>query len=136
MTVSQEPSKGLPRAARVILGVIVVLVVVSALASLDRDRRTPGRTLAPAPELADRVTLMLSDCTSEAASGTVRNDSDLTVTIFVDVEFLDDGGTIVDNGIDSVHGVRPGETARWKADYVGNGSFSKCRGNVRNVFPE
>jgi hypothetical protein len=120
-----------PRAPFVIGGVILALVLASALGSLNREERRTPITVAP---LADRVTLTLEDCSAEAASGTVRNNSDLTVTIFVDVEFLDSAGTIVDNGIDSVHGVRPGETAKWRAD--GTGSYDRCRGNVRNVFPE
>jgi hypothetical protein len=115
--------------ARLLL-VLLLLVVVGC------GRPAVRVTQAPELALADQVHVTLTDCTEEAASGTVTNNADITVTIYIDVEFLDNAGVIVDNGIDSVSGVRPGETAKWEARFVGDAFFSQCRGNVRSVFPE
>ena len=77
------------------------------------------------------------ECAPEGAYGGVRNDSDVTVDVFIDVQFLDANGVIVADGGDSVSGLRPGETGYWDSRFferTTRGSYHDCRAEVSNAF--
>lgn len=73
-------------------------------------------------------------CGYEKASGLVTNDSASTVQVFIDVQFLDGKGVILDDGIAAVRGLRPGESAEWEAPYLGEKTAFECRAQVSSAF--
>jgi hypothetical protein len=84
------------------------------------------------PSLMD---VEVTACTEDGAEGTVKNNSSSTVDVFIDVQFLDQAGTVVDDGLGSINGLRAGETGRWDASSF-EGGWSRCRANVGNVFEQ
>lgn len=78
-------------------------------------------------------------CDADGAVGTARNDSDVSVDVFIDVEFLDDSGVLVDSSIGTVSGLRPGETGTWEAAFLGRfsgRSYARCRAAVDSAFED
>ena len=74
-------------------------------------------------------------CSRNGSSGTVKDNSDLTVDIFINVQYLDDNGTIIDDGLDSIDRVRPGETANWEDERFSELSdLANCRAEASSVF--
>ena len=84
--------------------------------------------------LPSKMRVKLDTCYSDKAVGSVTNNSNVTVEVFVEVQFLDDKGTVIDDGIDSVSGLRPGETGKWEAPYLGDSSYATCRADVTSAF--
>jgi hypothetical protein len=119
------------------LGVVAALVIVAYLGSrspsLQRDTRA---TRQPVRSLADQMYITTTDCFVDRAKGWVRNDSDQTVSIFIDVQFLDASGRMIDNGIDSASHVRPREVATWEANMLEDGAVARCRADVSSVYPD
>jgi hypothetical protein len=76
--------------------------------------------------LVNEVDLALDQCTPDGASGTVTNNSDVMVDVFLDITFTADDGTLVDTGLGSVSSLAPGQTGEWDA-YVGRDDFDKCK---------
>jgi hypothetical protein len=85
--------------------------------------------------LPAQMEVEVTACTDQGAEGTVKNNSSATVDVYVDVQFLDQAGTVVDDGIGSIGGLRPGETGRWDASSF-EGGWSRCRANVGSVFEQ
>lgn len=83
--------------------------------------------------LPNEMTLVVDACTSDGANGTVRNDSDVTVDIYIDVQFEATDGTLVDSGTGSVSGLRPGQTGEWDASYFGD-TYARCSADIGSVF--
>lgn len=85
--------------------------------------------------LPNEMRVVTETCSSDGASGTVTNNSDLTVDIWIGVNYLDSQGVIIDDGLDSVDRVRPGETARWEDERFSSLSgLANCRAEVSSVF--
>lgn len=98
---------------------------------------SPARTSAPVVRsLEDQVTVELTSCTNEGARGRVTNHSASTVGVYVDVQFMGKPGTVLDDGIDHVSGLRPGEDGLWEAGYFGTYQVGDCRASVSSVFAE
>jgi hypothetical protein len=86
--------------------------------------------------LPGQMDVEVTACTiGDGAEGTVKNNSASTVDVFIDVQYLDQAGTVVDDGIGSISGLRAGETGRWQASSF-EGGWSRCRANVGNVFEQ
>jgi hypothetical protein len=83
--------------------------------------------------LINEVSLEIEGCFGDEARGSVTNNSSRTVDVFIDVQFLDESGVVIESGIGNARGLRPGETGRWDAHYFGNG-YDRCRAVVSNVF--
>jgi len=66
-----------------------------------------------------KVELEDMDCVPSSigmyATGHITNNTNYRVTLFVHVNFYDEDGVLVDQGIDSVHDLPPGETWEFKA---------------------
>lgn len=130
--------------------VVIGLVGIWALASLGTGISDPtsatfaniAQNLSPgspkiatttAPELSDQMRVLLDECTQDHATGTVKNNSRLTVDIWIGVNFLENG-IIVDDGLDSIDRVRPGETATWEVDRFKDDNITQCRSEISSVF--
>jgi hypothetical protein len=83
-------------------------------------------------DLTGEVSLELDGCTSDGASGTVRNNHSASVDITIEVQFLDEG-VLIDTGLDFVNGLRPNQTGTWEANFFGD-DYSRCSANVTSVF--
>lgn len=59
---------------------------------------------APALSLEKQMSIDVTGCTDSGGSGTVTNGSGVTVDVFIDLQYLDSSGTVVDNGLASVQG--------------------------------
>lgn len=86
--------------------------------------------------LPDQMRVTVDQCWSDGARGTVKNNSDVTVDVFIDVQFLDEDGVIVDNGIDSVSGLRAGESGKWEASSLADERAAKCRASVDSAYEQ
>lgn len=91
---------------------------------------------APALSLEKQMTIDVTGCTDSGGSGTVRNGSSVTVDVFIDLQYLDSSGTVVDNGLASVQGLRAGETGQWSDQRIDESDIARCRANVGNVFEQ
>lgn len=86
-------------------------------------------------DLPNQVSLELDGCTSDGASGTVTNNADVTVSVFIEVQFTNDAGVLVDIGLGSVDGLRPGQTGEWEAFFFGD-DYARCRANIDSVYED
>lgn len=85
--------------------------------------------------LPDQMRVVTETCSRDGASGTVTNNSDLTVDIWIGVNYLDSSGVIIGDGLDSADRVRPGETAKWEDERFSELSgLANCRAEVSSVF--
>ena len=121
------------------IGVIIVIGVISSLNSEDDEgettapRRLPERE-APAPKpLEQQVRISGVTCGYDEARGSVTNNAAQAVDVFVDVQFLD-GRIVIGDSLASISGLRPGETGRWEAPYLGDSDYDSCRADVSSVF--
>jgi uncharacterized protein YcfL len=119
------------------LGLIVALALVGCGAPTPTTAPPSAvivTTAAPttAPSL---MTIAITDCASGNARGTVKNGSTETVDIYITVHFIQISGVLLDDGIDVMSGVRPGETASWDVPYLGSRTFATCRAEVRSASP-
>lgn len=86
--------------------------------------------------LPGQMDLEVTGCTDDGASGTVTNGSDVTVDIFIDVQYLDSSGTVVDDGIASISGLRPGETGNWDSGRIDDSDIARCRADVDDAYQQ
>ncbi len=86
--------------------------------------------------LPKQMAVEVAHCYSKEAQGTVTNNSGVTVDVYVEVQFLDEAGRVLDDSLDSVSGLRAGETGNWTAPYLGRGKPARCRANVGSVFEQ
>ena len=85
--------------------------------------------------LPNQMRVITSVCSGGGSRGTVTNNSDLTVDVFISVQYLDRVGTIIDDGLDSIDGIRPGETANWEDErYDALSGITNCRATASSVF--
>jgi hypothetical protein len=85
--------------------------------------------------LPNEMRVVTERCSSDGASGTVTNESELTVDIFIGVNYLDSSGVIIADGLDSVDRIRPGETANWEDErFESLPDLDICRAEVSSVF--
>lgn len=131
------PAPANKRLRNIVIVVAVAILAIMVIGALGRPRST---TPAQQPGLgSDLVSLMSIDvkgCSRQGATGTVRNRSDVVVDVFVEVQFLDAGGVVVDNSLASVSGLRPGETGKWDAPRIDDNPVDSCRANVDNAFAQ
>lgn len=85
-------------------------------------------------QLPSQVEVLGVSCGADQVNGEIRNNSDRTVTVFLDVRFYDSGETVLlDSSTASVSGLDPGQTGRYES-YVPVGSYERCRVVVSSVF--
>ena len=82
--------------------------------------------------LINEVALDSDGCSQESAKGTVKNNSNVTVNVTVEVQFLKDG-VLEDTGLDFITGLNPGQTATYEAHYFGNSTLTNCRPSISRV---
>lgn len=116
----------------VAIGIVVVAMYGQQRAN-DRATFTPGGvTTQP---LADQMNVTMTSCTGDQATGTLRNDSFGPVNISLNVEFTDSTGTRLDQGLAATNGLAAGQTWRWTAYFLGQGSVAHCRVTIGYVLP-
>ena len=84
--------------------------------------------------LPGQVDLDLYRCGSEDVTGSVTNNSDQRVDIFIEVTFENSNGVQIGDSNASVSGLRPGQKGEWDA-YVFDDSYDTCRARISSVFP-
>jgi hypothetical protein len=72
--------------------------------------------------------------TENGAGGMVENTSSVIVDVFVEVQFFSANDVMLDDSLDTVRGLRPGESSVWTARYLGRGEVARCRAGVSRVF--
>ncbi len=121
-----------------LVGAVVVIIGIYALTSGGNEVKfdTPAESRsAPAPRpLESRMRINGIKCTPSEATGRVTNNSKMTVNLFIEAQFLDSSGVVVDDSNASVRGLRPGETGEWDAPYLGSRSYSNCRAQVSSAL--
>ncbi len=122
-----------------ILGAAVVVIGIYALTSGGNEVAvsTPAESRsAPAVErpLESHMRINGIKCTTSEATGRVTNNSKMTVKLFIEVQFLDSSGIVIDDSNAAVRGLRRGETGEWDAPYLGSRSYSNCRAQVTSAF--
>ena len=55
---------------------------------------------------------------------------------FIEIDFVDSQGVVVEQSIDSVSFLRPGDTAQWDARAFTRDRFADCRARVSSVFEQ
>lgn len=83
--------------------------------------------------LINEVTVQLDGCRHDGAAGTVVNKSNRTVDVYVEVQFLDDEGVLINTGLGSVRGLRAGQAGEWNAHFIGR-DYARCRASIDSVF--
>lgn len=88
----------------------------------------------PGQVLNGEVSLNIIGCSdSNGASGTIKNNSTVTVDVSIEVQFTTDSGVLVDTRFDLVNGVRPGQTAEWDTFFSGD-SMDRCEADITAVY--
>ncbi len=110
--------------------------LMTAIEQVGEDQEEREREQERRERLPDLMALAF-ECGSDNAYGAVRNDSNVTVDVFIDVQFLNGDGVLVDDSIDSINGLRPGETGYWDAPFLSRGrSWATCRAEVNSAFEQ
>ena len=121
-----------------VVGAVVVIIGIYALTSGGNEVSvsTPAesRPVPTARPLESQMRINDIKCTLSEATGRVTNNSKMTVNLFIEAQFLDSSGIVVDDSNASVRGLRPGETGEWDAPYLGSRSYSNCRAQVSSAF--
>ncbi len=121
-----------------VVGAVVIIIGIYALTSGGNEVTisTPAESRSsPAPRpLESHMRINGIKCTLSEATGRVTNNSKMTVNLFIEAQFLDSSGVVVDDSNASVRGLRPGETGEWDAPYLGSRSYSNCRAQVTSAF--
>ena len=121
-----------------VVGAVVVIIGIYALTSGDNEVAvsTPAesRSVPVARPLESQMRINGTKCTPDEATGRVTNNSDMTVKLFIEVQFLDSSGIVIDDSNASVRGLRPEETGEWDAPYLGSRSYSNWRAQVTSAF--
>ena len=83
--------------------------------------------------LPDQIELV-AECRLGGAEGTVKNNSIVTVTVLIEVQFTDNSGVLLDTDFVPVRLLPPGQTGIWEASYSGDSSYDQCRAEINRVF--
>lgn len=95
------------------------------------EATTNPPTTTKAPTLDDQIDVNIEACYRlGGADGTVTNNSNMTVDVWVTVQYLDEAGIIIEDGLDGIDKIRPGETATWEDRVVEPVTISQCRTSV------
>ncbi len=142
---SQVPDDGepllSPGAAKVALRLAVggvVLLIVAMVGLLVVRGRGPGPIREGDLARADDFALDIMRCPTqpgETAAGSIRNDSDQTISFRIEVPYVDAEGNdlVVESVI--VDNLNPLEASRWEMGPAPDGSFD-CAGDRNQVFYE
>ena len=89
-------------------------------------------TAAP-PDEREQVLVELERCDPSQASGTVTNNGERTLTVFIDVTFENASGVTVGDRIATERALAPGATAEWNAPFLGLGEYETCQAQISSV---
>ena len=96
--------------------------------------RETSRPTTPTPGLEYDVLVEIERCDPGEAIGTVTNNGDETVNVFIDVTFEDADGVKVGDRIATARAVAPGTTRDWDAPYLGINDYETCHARISSVF--
>lgn len=105
---------------------------MAAIEHIGQDR---GSQRVAGVDGQENVQLELEGCFSDEARGIVTNNGDDRLTVFVEVQFLDEEDVLVGTGSDIVSGLRPGQTGQWTAHYFGD-PYARCMAEISNVYED
>jgi hypothetical protein len=117
------------------IGVAAGLLVLAACG--DSGPGSPGETVAaPTPTEGPiaHVVVEVERCDPEEAVGTVTNNSDEALDMFINVTFRDADGVQVGNRIATARNVGPGESASWDAQFRGIRGYETCQAEISSVL--
>ena len=77
---------------------------------------------------------VVAECRLGGAEGTVKNNSIVTVTVLIEVQFTDNSGVLLDTDFVPVRLLPPGQTGIWEASYSGDSSYDRCGAEISRVF--
>jgi hypothetical protein len=121
----------------IVIGLLLVAGYAQSKTRGQLAQPEPAAPAAPVVEtLEDQISVSVTGCNDDGASGQVTNHSSETVDVYIETNYLDSAGVILDDGIDNVSGIRPGETANWDAGYFGGKDVDSCRGKVSSAFAQ
>lgn len=82
--------------------------------------------------LADEVEMVDLECLGDSAEGRVRNNNDVAVDVWVEIDFMDEeGGTVLEQGLDNLS-LQPNTTGRYDVTNIGP-SAGFCSGRIDTV---
>ena len=110
-----------------------VLILAGCGSSPSESPTVVNTPTAAQPDVRDQVSVELERCDPTEAAGTVTNDGELTVNVFIDVSFLDEDGVQVGNRIATARALAPGATAEWTSPFLGLGEYETCTARVSSV---
>jgi len=121
-------------------GVFALVIIIGTLFVVGYTQSRPiGQRSQDEPVveiLEEQMSVEVTGCTDDGASGTVTNHSSQTVDVYIETNYLDSAGVILDDGIDNVRGIRPGETADWDAGYFGDKDVARCRATLSSAYAQ
>ena len=86
--------------------------------------------------LEDKMRWSRQTCGPDEAKGTVRNTSDETVNVVIEVKFLDGGlldGSLVDTRLASVRSLSPGQLGEWST-FSPSEPWNNCTVSVKSAY--
>lgn len=101
------------------------------------DKECPSLIIsAGQSELSSQMHLNVETCSNDKMSGTIQNNSSVTVDIYIDAHFLGEDNHVLGDNIDSVRGLQPGEIANWSTPFIDVDTewVKRCRAEVSSVF--
>lgn len=84
------------------------------------------------PSAAD-ARLVLDQCSSDGADGTIENEGDEAITVRVRVRFTDPDDVLLDSSTDVVDDLRPGEVGEWSVRFFGEDRVARCDSRIDSV---
>lgn len=107
--------------------------VVGAMADRCHDLTAELRGGNATGPSAGDARLVLDQCSSDGADGTVENEGDDTITVRVRVRFTDSDDALLDSSIDVVDDLRPGEVGEWSVRHFGDDHVARCDSRTDSV---
>ena len=112
-----------------LLTTAVFAVAFAAIAFTDIGEEESAKKFDP----GDVELTQLTCVNGGKVTGTVFNGTGSAVDVYIDIAFEASGGDLVDDSIDVVRGLRPGQTGDWDAFFF-ESRATRCRTTISNVF--
>lgn len=120
---------------RLVLAMAVSVMMFVAACGNSRSG-TPAEANSPTaapPDEREQVLVELERCDPAEASGTVTNDGERKLNVFIDVTFENASGVKVGDRIARARALAPGATAEWSAPFLGLGEYETCQARISSV---
>lgn len=122
---------GLLKAAVIIPCCLAIIVGLVFVGPMVRDEVSDWWDEVTEP-LEDKMRWSRQTCGPDEAKGTVRNTSDETVNVFMEVKFLN-GPRLVDTRLASVRSLSPGQLGEWST-FSPSEPWNNCTVSVKSAY--